>query len=397
MGPFGTSSFGEASFGSEAENSETLELVDGIIATATSPTPAWVLNVADGIDVTDTADLASLIIAAIERVTINSTQQNFAHLFNEVTEEVVPQAIANVVYPLVLVDGVTVSDSLVQTKRQLATAIELLSAAGVAQSTLHAINAVVVSMAAHDVARICATMDETETVDINALVVQQAKFWHNLVEEVLAEDTANPTSRFTVVCSETMAAAAEGQSFAIFLEDLTEIVAAFGTLVIDGEEHIAWVINTETTAAWKYTNFNFNSYTELKTDKVRYYGLRRDGLYLLEGANDAGDVIRASITFPKFDFNSTDLKTLGSAAWIAIKTDGSLVLKITQRNEDTGADETYWYRSQGRLAPTMREDKYKIGRGLESLFFKFTLANEAGADFEVGGLTFTPIMLKRKV
>lgn len=352
----------------------------------------------DGVQVASAAELVSLVIAAIERVTINATQENYAHLFEDATQEVVPQAVANVVWQMVSVESIVVAPSVDHVKRQIVDAIEFLMVTGVATSMLSAINAVVTSLTVADVARIAVQENVTEAVEIQALVIDRAHHWHALVETALVADEATMTGHVTVLVDEAVAVAADGQSLGHFFENLSEVVAIFGALNIEGDDYLAWVINTETTAAWKYTNFNFNSFAELKHGHAtKYYGLRRDGLYLLEGATDAGQMIRASITFPQFDFNSEQQKSLGSTAYIAVKSDGTLVLQVTSTDPKTGNLVAYYYETEGRPSPALRQDRFKVGAGLQSLHYRFKLMNLDGADFDIASLRFMPLFLQRRV
>lgn len=81
-----------------------------------------------------------------------------------------------------------------------------------------------------------------------------------------------------------------------------ELIESDPLLIYELPEGVTGIIETEiyetwalTSQAWNpsmYSNFNFNSYVEIEG---RYYGAKDDGIYLLEGTDDEGSLIRAGV------------------------------------------------------------------------------------------------------
>lgn len=136
-----------------------------------------------------------------------------------------------------------------------------------------------------------------------------------------------------------------------------------------------WVVNVLTGASWQYENFGFNSFAKIGG---KYYGAKDDGVYLLEGATDAGVPIAASVNLGRHDFNSQMLKRLESA-YMTVGSGNDMQLKVTA---DDGTTYTYTARrSDGKL----QQQRIDVGRGLKANFMQFEIANTGGADFELAG------------
>lgn len=150
-----------------------------------------------------------------------------------------------------------------------------------------------------------------------------------------------------------------------------------------------WVMNTEGGGTTQYEHYPFNSFAKIGN---RYYGAGDDGLYLLEGPDDAGQPIAASFGLGQLDFGSPQLKTvthcyLGTAA-------GALQLKIDALLN--GAPASYTYAARGHGA-SMREVRFDLGRGLRSTYVQPTFYNVDGSAFEVDAVKFLVAESARRI
>lgn len=130
----------------------------------------------------------------------------------------------------------------------------------------------------------------------------------------------------------------------------------------------------------QYKNYEFNSVAKIGG---RYYGASPDGLFLLDGDDDAGEPIEASFGLGQLDFGSPQLKTvaycyLGTAA-------GGLVLNVQALYR--GAPVAYDYPARGHGA-SMREVRFDLGKGLSSSYVMPTFYNNGGDAFEVDSIRF---------
>jgi hypothetical protein len=72
-------------------------------------------------------------------------------------------------------------------------------------------------------------------------------------------------------------------------------------IILSGQAFACWVLTTKDYNPSIYSNFDFNSYGKIE-DKL--YGAREDGIYLLEGADDAGSDVHTGLLF---DFANMDI------------------------------------------------------------------------------------------
>jgi hypothetical protein len=147
-----------------------------------------------------------------------------------------------------------------------------------------------------------------------------------------------------------------------------------------------WVVNADTGASTSYENFVFNSYATI--DGV-LHGVRSDGLYVLQGATDDGDPIRASLNFGDLNFGTMRKKRFENV-FVGVSGSGTMYLKVTA----DGVSYTYEARKYGDGLSTAR---FTLGRGLRANFATFELFNGAGADFDLESVQFHAVELDRSV
>ena len=148
-----------------------------------------------------------------------------------------------------------------------------------------------------------------------------------------------------------------------------------------------WVVNLSNKATSTFENYAFNSFAKIGG---RYFGVKSDGLYLLEGDTDDTLPIQASVSFGKQDFQSTNKKNM-TRAYVGASSTGTLLLKIT-----TGDGAEYIYAARD-AAEFMRQQRFDVGRGLQSNYFTFELFNQAGCDFELDSVEFFAADFSRRI
>ena len=148
-----------------------------------------------------------------------------------------------------------------------------------------------------------------------------------------------------------------------------------------------WVLNDDSGATSTYTNYPFNSYAVLGG---RAYGLRADGLYLLEGSNDAGANIRASVAFGKQDFGTTINKRV-TDVYIGVASDGQLLLKVIT------ADQDEFVYVQQRSSPKHQVQRFVPGKQLHGNFLAFELFTNDNTTFDLSSIEFTAVPLTRRI
>lgn len=162
------------------------------------------------------------------------------------------------------------------------------------------------------------------------------------------------------------------------------------TLSVDNQADLydtgaVWVVNLDSNASVQYEQYGFNSFFQRGND---YYGVANDGIYKLSGDTDNGDPISALVEFARTNLDSTQAKRL-SAVYLAAAGD-ALILKVVT----PGRTNLYTARWSG--ADT-RNQRVTPGKGLQSAYWQFSVLNQNGGDFELGGLEFLPIVTQRRI
>lgn len=202
-------------------------------------------------------------------------------------------------------------------------------------------------------------------------------------------------SVLTIIIEETAEITAEDslQLSAQYFQSIINRVEVMAFIKTPAELAQGWVLNTEAAMpVSEYDNYLFNS---LAYSPDEMLGCTDQGLYVLDGEDDAGADIDAKITSLMLDFDTTKLKRM-STAYMGYTSDGQLLLKI--RSVDQGQFVEYWYegRNPDEQVPP-GQNRMKIGKGLRSRYWTFELVNIDGSDFELDKVELYPIVLQRRI
>lgn len=155
---------------------------------------------------------------------------------------------------------------------------------------------------------------------------------------------------------------------------------------IDGTVYDGWVMNLNTEAYSRYEGWQFNSFAKVAG---QYMAAAADGLYVLDGDDDHGDPINASILLGKTDYRSPYKKRLPNA-YFGIAGDGQMVLRIFH---DADTPQTFVFSPKATLSGS----RVKLAHGLESRYWQLQLANRDGADFTLDSIELLPVTLSRRI
>lgn len=205
-------------------------------------------------------------------------------------------------------------------------------------------------------------------------------------------DHAAGYATITAVASEDLPITDGMTAAAILQELIREGLPLLLRVSLPGGEYLAWVCNAESRGFTAYRNFPFNSFCEIGG---HYYGATDEGVYLLEGDDDAGEPIDARLRTGLMDMGTGLLKRM-DAMYLGYRADGDLVLKVVTTSGD-GEKRECWYPLERRPAGDMREGRVRIGKGLRSLYWGFEIANVDGADFALDVVRFLPLITERRV
>lgn len=148
-----------------------------------------------------------------------------------------------------------------------------------------------------------------------------------------------------------------------------------------------WCLNVENLAVTTYSQFDFTSMSGS-------HGTMADGFYRLSGDKDGTADIDATASFGQRNFGSEELKRL-PYAYLGVTSDEPMQLRVqwADRN-NTMQDYTYPARSSGGNLAMQRVD---LGRGIEASWFDVELHNQAGSDFTLASVSFTPTPSNRRI
>lgn len=264
-----------------------------------------------------------------------------------------------------------------------------VTASAALSSALRAVSSVVQAALFEAAGAPVSLIDSAEAVQVLDYVVARLTAALTAQEAVQAADDVSVLAFVVVDAGEGVAAGGEAVGTAAVVESISEGVSAAVAIRLGDEVYEAWLVNTETSGASRYDNFPFNS---MAAHRGRYYGAAEDGIYLLEGGDDAGIPINASVKTGLRHFGSQQAKRMGDV-FLGVTTAGDLVLKV-QADENGVRTET-WYSVQAR--GDAANHRVKLGQGAKSPYWSFELVNVDGADFQLDNLQLHPLILTRKV
>ena len=194
-------------------------------------------------------------------------------------------------------------------------------------------------------------------------------------EQIGVQDEAQLTAHIVAALMEQIGTAEKTTALTF------RLVGGVPVLLEDGH---AWTVNTDTNATTRYENYSFNSFA---TVGLRQFGVRKDGVYLLQGATDADQTIESGVALGKHDFGTQALKHI-EAVYAGVSASGQLFLRVGDGKSQ------YTYKAR-RVDADMRVQRFDPGRGLRANYFTFDLVSEG--DFELDSVTFAVAATKRRI
>lgn len=306
-------------------------------------------------------------------------------------------AVATLVRQFNVIEAIVLNAVDITTHRRIIAAIEAIEVLATAQNKLKATHAMVAAIVIEALGLRGWQFDEIESTEFKAEAVQTLRHIEALVEAIVLEDAAETHARFTLAFEEGVVLNDVATSNARFFYELSEAVLVTARLTLRGDDYVAWAINAESGAPSRYSGFGFNSMAGFEIGGVmRYFGAMDDGIHELGGNTDNGAQIKATVRGALTNFGSSVLKGM-PMAYVALSTDGDVVMKFYITDPNTGQRECHWYRLEGRPAPALREDRLKPDKGIESVYWNWELINLDGADFSIDALGFVPLFLSKRV
>jgi hypothetical protein len=152
----------------------------------------------------------------------------------------------------------------------------------------------------------------------------------------------------------------------------------------------AWVMNTETTAMGWYDNFRFES---IVSWRGRELAVGPDGIHELTGDSDNGRMIDSLVESGFTDFGAAQTKRLDNM-YFGYTSNGQIAVKA-EVYESRYLPYVYFLENRSANAP--RNSRVTPGKGLWGRYWRLTIANVDGADFEVHDATVDIAVSTRRI
>lgn len=297
-----------------------------------------------------------------------------------------------VVYMVLVEEGVQFGPTITADGLKLTRVVDRLLMLGAVDSFADAVNAVIGGVWFGALTEALRTETVVDGVLAAGVVSSLQRGAERLVDSLLADATAFVAGTGVALVSDQVAAASDGRTSADLVQLLRDGLGFVTRLALDTGEYVAWVMNTDNRAISRYTNFPFNSFAKIGG---RYYGAAADGLHRLDGEDDDGVAVTARVRMGLSALGTRRLKRIPEA-FVGYTASGSLLMHVITVNEESGQKEAAIYRILERPASSMRETRWKLGKGIKAVDFDFIIENADGADFDLSTIEFRPIYLDRR-
>lgn len=153
---------------------------------------------------------------------------------------------------------------------------------------------------------------------------------------------------------------------------------------------LAWVLNPQTSGLSYYDNFGFNSIAEFNGV---LYATSPEGIFAINTDTDEGRFISAEIKTGFLDLGTEQNKRV-SDLYVGYTATGYLETDVETYD---WPQEVYTYPMEEREAGAPRNNRIKVGKGLNSRYWRFALRNLDGADFQIYDLQLNVGVSKRRL
>lgn len=249
---------------------------------------------------------------------------------------------------------------------------------------------IAVALAASDMARLGYDITAAATIDVVDAFVSRYTIYLDMLDALEAQADLTAAATITMLLDDSVAADADLAAQMTF--DITLLDGADFTVRIKlgDDTYVGYAMNTETGAVSEYDNFDANSFARFRN---QYLCATDEGVFILDGDDDDGLPIAASVVTGLSDLGSRQLKHV-LKAWFGYTADGSLVFKVmtTDRREK----KENWYKLSPIDSDVPTDNATRVSKGLQSLYWQFGVTNIDGADFGLDTIKLLPMQLTRR-
>lgn len=163
------------------------------------------------------------------------------------------------------------------------------------------------------------------------------------------------------------------------------VLAAVGSAVVT-PSYKAYAVNTTNGGITEYTNFDFDYIVRFQG---RYYGCNGSGIFLLEGADDSGTDISASVTLHPTDFGVEQQKRL-THVYLASRQ------AATEQMQVSAAPDEGSYRA-ALTTRQHRNVRAQLPRGVKGRYWSLKFENVNGGPLDIDEIDAVTQVLRRKL
>lgn len=295
-------------------------------------------------------------------------------------------------YRLLVAEGFLAGSTVTELRSAVERAQDGLVLTGVVESEAEAFS--LLALAVLLGARTDALIRETlfDEARLGETLVQQIEQVASALSRLRASDTVVPTATIAVMVNDAFKVSDSCTSAAEAVAAITEALRFGIRLSIDSGDFTAWVLNTESKHLSSYTDFPINSFAEIGG---RLYGACDDGIYLLDGDDDAGQPIAARARFALTTLGTGVQKRVPSA-YLGYTATNDLLLQVIHTDE-AGGKRAYTYRMKPSPSTAPVNGRVTFGRGVKSAYYGFQLTNVDGGMFDIDKMVVYPLALDRRI
>lgn len=228
---------------------------------------------------------------------------------------------------------------------------------------------------------------------VDQLQLESALFYglvESLDEQVTLSDLAGVAIFVGLSLNDAVELADTSSALGEFFARAVAGLLFLGRMPLHEGDFTAWVFNTDNLGLTQYTNYNFNSFMECKG---KMYGVREDGLYLLEGTTDTGTAIDTLMATGDLHFG-THIRKAIPRAYLYVTKPGDLVLRTISYHY--GQAQEHFYEITLRPEDTVGVHRLRLRREIRAEAWAFEIKNVNGGDFELQGAEVLPVLLTRR-
>ncbi len=326
--------------------------------------------------------------------TLNMTGSviNEATLRNSLTETMNFSDALATAWAVMLTENVQLAGDVSERKLFICALIDSLHAVGAVETRMDAVAAATSALVMESMIQNGWSTTASDTVEFTDAYEATARMFASLVDTALISSNAAMTMRLVAICADTVDITGTSAASLVANVELSDSVMLYMNVSVGGGEYAGWVLNTDSKGASEYRNYPFDSLV-MFGDKLLCAGV--GGIYQSGGDTDDGENIDAFIRTGLMDFGTGKYKRVPDV-FVGKKGSGELVMKVVTTSGRGEKVEDWYIAEPDPRGAEAREGRFKLGKGVESLYFQFVVHNKAGGDLELAKVALRPVVLSRR-